>query len=98
MATIDNYQRQLGILAGLKENIGIVRNAFISSQQKYREQIEQAAMQKYMGDYVEQLKIRFAELASVMEEIFQVLQRTEMEIETQRTRLNQLIAQAQQPS
>lgn len=96
MATIDDYNRQLAILARLLENTQQVRYRFNQSRNNYRDQIAQAGQHKFMGDYVTQLEHRFQEFSGLTDNLLMQLARVEIEVAAQNERINRLKIVAQQ--
>jgi hypothetical protein len=96
MTIIDDYNRQLAILARLLENTQQVRYRFNQSRTNYRDQIAQAGQHKFMGDYVTQLEHRFQEFSGFTDKLLEQLARVEIEIAGQNQRINRLKIAAQQ--
>lgn len=96
MATIDDYNRQLAILARLLENTQQVRNRFNQSRSNYHDQISQAGQHKFMGDYVTQLELRYQEFSGFTDKLLMQLAHVEIEVAEQNKRINQLKIAAQQ--
>ena len=92
---IDEYQRQLRILDGLRRESQAVRSRFDGARQQYQQQINQSRTLGYMGDYVDQLGQRYREFSGQMDELLQIMLQGELKIGQQEDRLQRLIRDAQ---
>lgn len=95
VSLLDNYPRQIRILHELRDESIASRARFEAAREAYQQQIRKAESMGYMGDYVEQLQVRFREFHQKMDEMLQTLVRVELQVATQETRMRQLLIDAQ---
>ena len=94
VSLLDNYQRQLQILAELREESQAARARFETARNIYGQQISRAEQLGYMGDYVAQLQQRYRAFSELMDQALITLVRGELRIDGQTERLRGLMADA----